>query len=172
MKFKFCSLVILLFVHPSLAKEKKSHGAHVHGSGNLSLAFDGAVGKVEFDGPAESILGFEHTPRSAKDKATLESAIQVFENKIGSIVQFEPSLNCVLTKEKIGLENEGSGGGHHADFSASFGVKCEKNVLGSKVNIDFSLFPRVENLSVIALVDDVTKKAKLKKQPLVLDLSK
>jgi len=40
------------------------HHAHTHGVANLTLAFESGVMEVQFESPAMSLLGFEHTPKT------------------------------------------------------------------------------------------------------------
>ena len=48
--------------------EHREHGAHVHGSAKLSIAFDKNKGKIEFKTPGESLFGFEYKAKTAADK--------------------------------------------------------------------------------------------------------
>ncbi len=87
---------ILLLTTTAIAKEKKhehrEHGAHVHGAGNLAIAFDDAKGKIEFKGAAEGILGFEHKPKNKKDEKAVADAVAHFENDISKMIQMDASL--------------------------------------------------------------------------------
>lgn len=153
--------------------EHREHGAHVHGGGTLAIAFDDLKGKIEFKGAAEGILGFEHQPRSAKDKKTVADAVLMFENDISKMIQFDPALNCQFKKEMVGqIPEEGEeGSGEHSDWAANFSVACGKSPLGTKLTIDFSNINRLKDLDITVLAGSVQKSAEFKgKKPVVLDL--
>ena len=56
-----------------LSYAKKSLKSHVNGHVKLSVAVDKKQVFVELEGPAESFLGFEHKPKTAKEKANIAS---------------------------------------------------------------------------------------------------
>lgn len=167
--------LILCFLFSQICFSKgtvRELGAHVHGNGNLSVAFDNSKGKVEFKGAAEGILGFEHQPRTAKDKKTVADATAHFENDISKMVSFDPSLNCKFKKEMIGqVPEEGhEGSGEHSDWAANFSVTCDKSPLGTKLTVDFSSFKLLHVVDITVLVEAAQKSAQFKAQPVVIDL--
>jgi hypothetical protein len=173
-------IFVSLFTIVSIAETKKEkhhehreHGAHVHGGGTLAIAFDGATGKVEFKGAAESILGFEHQPKSEKDKKAVAQAIVNFEKNISKMVQFEPSLGCQFKTDLIGqVPEEGEeGSGEHSDWAAQFSLACSKSPIGSKLTVDFTSFTRVKDLDITILADSLQKSAEFKgKKPVIIEL--
>lgn len=177
----------LLFALTSFAGSKKhshrEHEAHVHGGGTLQVAFDGLAGVAEFKAASQGILGFEHQPKSDKDKKKLASAIEKFETGFGKMLVFDSSLNCVFTKEKIEMvkEEEAAGKDHdhkkdgkkegeHSDFTATMKINCEKTVVGSKVTIDFTEFKKLKDLDVTILAGDLQKSGEYKGKPLSIEL--
>lgn len=151
----------------------RSLGAHVHGNGTLSVAFDANQGRIEFKGAAEGILGFEHQPRTAKDKKTVAMAVSHFEHDIGKMVAFDPSLNCQFKKEIIGQVPEAGheGSGEHSDWAANFSVHCDKSPLGTKLAIDLSSFKLLRSVSVAVLVEAIQKSAEISGgTPISIDL--
>ena len=179
----FTVVLFSLFSISAWAQKTKSshheHEAHVHGSANLAIAFDGLKGRIEFKAAAEGILGFEHAARSAAEQKALTEAKAKFE-KIDSMVQFDSSLGCKIQPEKIDMQSEETGKDHakekhhgeHSNFVANFNVACEKSVTGSKMKIDFTTFPKLNDLDITVLVGDLQKSAEAKKQSITLDLSK
>lgn len=159
----------LAFSCPATANKShhRDHGAHVHGGGALSLAFDGLEGRVEFKSPADSIVGFEHEAKSEKDKKTLAATVQKFEKETSKLVQFDPSCQCTFQKDNVGVQRDGE----HSDFLAYFDVKCQKPITGTKVTFDFTSFKKLDDLDVTLLVDQVTKTAEIRKQVLTVDLN-
>jgi hypothetical protein len=171
----FLSALCFADSHPKKEKhhEHREHGAHVHGGGTLAIAFDDAKGKVEFKGAAEGILGFEHQPRSDKDKKTVADEAAHFEKDISKLVQFDPSLNCQFQKDLIGqVPEEGEeGSGEHSDWAANFSVTCNRSPLGTKITIDFTSFKRIKDLDITALIGSAQKSAEYKgRKPVVIEL--
>lgn len=175
MKVKmFICAAVLLFAGVGAQAQKHRHEAkgHVHGAGKLSVTFDQAKGRVELEVPAESILGFEHAPKTEKQKKSYDESITALESGIAKHIAFDANLNCQFAKDFIGLEKDESGKpSKHADYLATFNVTCEKNPLGSKVKIDFSSYKRIEKLEITVLADNVVKTVTTKKKPVELDLS-
>lgn len=167
-------ILIAILVLSSLAfakgkKEHRHHEAHVHGGAVLNIAFDQLTGKIEFRAASAGVVGFEHVAKSDKDKKTVSDAIGNIETQIDKMIQFDSSLGCVFTKEKIEMVPE-SEKSNHSDFVASFKVTCSKPVVGSKVTFDFTSFKKIKDLDVTVLADTVQKTAEVKAKPVVLEL--
>ena len=87
------------------------------------------------------------------------------------MVQFDSSLGCKIQPEKIDMQSEETGKDHakekhhgeHSNFVANFNVACEKSVTGSKMKIDFTTFPKLNDLDITVLVGDLQKKRIIKK---------
>jgi hypothetical protein len=140
--------------------EHREHGAHVHGSAELSIAFDGLQGKIEFKSPSDSFVGFEHKAKSAADKKTRDKAFKKFETNISEIISFDKSLTCQITKDKIEIFAESD---THSDTSASFTAKCEKSPLGTKITFNFQkFFPQLKDIDAQILIDSLQKSAEIK----------
>jgi hypothetical protein len=169
---KFILSTVLLFSLSSFAKGKKvhrHHEAHVHGGAILNIAVDQLKGKLEFRAASAGVVGFEHTAKSEKDKKTVSEAISTIEAKISQLIQFDSSLGCVFTKEKIELVPE-SESSSHSDFVAVFNITCTKSVVGSKVTFDFTSMKKIKDLDVTVLADAVQKTAEVKSKPVTLEL--
>ena len=48
---------------------------HVHGEAELFIAIEGKQILIEFESPADNILGFEHAPKTKKQRELLESSL-------------------------------------------------------------------------------------------------
>jgi hypothetical protein len=145
------------------------HGAHSHGSGTLTLAFDGVLGKIEFKTAAFGIIGFEHIAKNENDRKKIETTISSFEKSISKLVQFSAALSCSFKKEKIEMVHDPDGD-NHADFIANFSVACSKSPLESTLKIDFSQYPKIKDLDITILIDDLQKSAEFKGKPVTVDL--
>ena len=101
----------MLLLSAPLAYGKKALKSHVHGHVKLSVVVDSKQAFIELEGPAESFLGFEHRPKTAKEKASWKKLKSIWNNKTGDMFSIEKSLNCSFQKKKIALIHEEDG--HH-----------------------------------------------------------
>lgn len=156
---------LLLICTPStlFAAEK-----HVHGAAELSIAFQGTEGKIEFTAANDSLFGFEHAARTAADKKTAKDALEKLEKQIGEMISFDPILNCKITKEKFEIHAEAK---NHSNTEASFAVKCDKPLAGSTMKFQFQKhFPRLQQIDAQILVDHLQKSLKIKASGNLLEL--
>lgn len=158
MKLFLLSLMVLLPVSFS--------APHVHGAGNLSIAFDNTEGMIEFKVSSEALFGFEHAAKSDKEKKIVTDIISKFENEMAKWVGFEKSLNCLFTREKMEILTEG----HHSDFFASFKVKCDKPLMNSKISLNFTDLKKIHQIDVTILIGDLQKSLKLRKKLEIVEL--
>lgn len=61
------------------ANAAETHGAHEHGHAVLKLVLEGSAVVVSFEGPLDSIVGFEHEPKNDKQRAALKEAMQIVQ---------------------------------------------------------------------------------------------
>jgi hypothetical protein len=148
---------------------KHDHGAHVHGAGTLNIAFDQLNGKVEFKSSADSIIGFEHEAKTAKQKDQLRLNTEKFETKLPNMISFSNDLNCVWKKEKIEIQRD-SEEKNHSDFIATFNVTCAKTPINSTLKINFFDFKKIKDLDITVLVDTVQKSAEYKGKPIIFQI--
>lgn len=114
-----------------------SHGAHVHGAGKVTVAFDGKTGKMELEIPAESLLGFEHKPKTPADQKKVTEALAKLENNLDKMITFAPELKCSIKKDKLEIRYESEGSGTHADIEGEFTIECAQSPVGSKLQLRF-----------------------------------
>lgn len=165
-------ILIIFTLVSSLAgakPEHRHHEAHVHGAGKMSIAFDGLKGRIEFDAAAESILGFEYQPKTQKDKDILAKSTQTFKDNFSDLVQFEPTLGCITTVDKVEQKKEDPKS-NHSDFKASYDVVCKKSVLNSKFKFNFSKFELLKDVDVTILVDQLQKNLEISNKESSVDL--
>lgn len=160
-------------------KAHRHHEAHVHGGGKLQIAFEGGKGRIEYRSAAEAVLGFEHEPNSPSEKKQMEQAQAAF-SAMDKLVQFPVEISCKFSPEKIARmsekESEQSPGkgkkhhGQHSDFVVQFSVSCAKPPVGLKLRIDFTQFPRLKDLDIVFLGDNVQTSAEYKGKALEIFL--
>lgn len=148
---------------------RHSHKAHVHGSAQLSLAFDGINGKLEFESPAESIIGFEHQAKTDGQKKQVKEALEILKTKMPEMIVFNPELGCVfkLTEAQVKMSNETN----HSETHANFDLVCNKSPKGSELTFQFTkIFPKLKKVKAQILIDDIQKSLKITKSPTSLKL--
>lgn len=151
----------------AMALAAREHGAHSHGAGKISIAFDGKRGKIEIHAPTESIYGFEHQAKSAADKKRKEEGMAKLEKQIGDMIAFKADLKCEIKKDIFEIEQED----RHANLDAEFSVTCQEAPAGSTVVFNVQkIFPRFKEAQVEVLVDSVQKSLKVQKNGTELEL--
>lgn len=151
------SLLLVSFLSMAHAEQQK---AHVHGEANISIAFDGKKGRMEFHAPSEALFGFEHEARSAKDRAKKEQAMTKLEEKMPEMVALAPELKCEIKKEISEVIQSKD----HGDVEAEFNITCEQPVVGTTIHLQFTkVFPGVKKAKVDVIVGDIQKSVVVKK---------
>lgn len=171
-------ILLSLLALNSFSKEKgphREHEAHQHGAGTLGIAFEENKGRLEFKIPSESIVGFEYTPKTDKDKKTKESQLAKLEGQIANMVVFDSALKCQITKDKVEVvkDEKESAEAHaeHSDVIANFNVGCEKDPVGTKITFNFQKqFPKIRDLDVQIITGSVQKSVEAKKNGTTVDL--
>lgn len=109
----FC---LMCFSSPSLAQIERQHGAHVHGEGSGTMAFDGQTMNLSLEMPGFNVVGFEHPPTNQGQRAEIETALMIF--KTGSWLSLDPNGRCVISKSYAtaeGYDEPASADGGEAD---------------------------------------------------------
>jgi hypothetical protein len=164
--------------------EHRQHDSHVHGIAELNLALDGREMQIELDSPAANLVGFEHAPSSAADRAALDQAVAVLEQGERLFV-FNRAAGCRLAdveieSELIDGEHEGhkhhdehdhdekSHHGHqhdgetHADIKAAYRFECDNPARLEQLDVElFRRFAGTERLNVQFVIDDKQGAAEL-----------
>ncbi|MEQ1743071.1 MAG: DUF2796 domain-containing protein [Candidatus Nitrotoga sp.] len=142
--------------------------AHVHGVATLQLALDDSLLHLNLSSPLDSLLGFEHLPRTEKQKA----AVRHMADQLRQAERlFQPTLAARCTLKTYSLESPvletGKHKGHdqkghdhegdnheghdHTDLNAEFVFYCAKpnELRDLEINL-FSYFPGLLRLKTEA----------------------
>ncbi|WP_068715248.1 zinc uptake protein ZrgA [Vibrio tritonius] len=100
-------------------EEFRQHEAHVHGHVEMNIAQDGHDLLIEIDAPGVDVVGFEHTPQSDNDKATMKKALALL-NDPTQLFSLSSSAKChiedVLVSNTVeGHDEEAHEHDHHHD---------------------------------------------------------
>ena len=80
MKNIFIILVCLFVSFEILAQVTRQKDSHEHGAAKLMMALEGEKLHVEFEVPSESLIGFEHFPKSQSNRKNFNEAIKVLSD--------------------------------------------------------------------------------------------
>lgn len=116
-----------------------SPGPHAHGAANLTVAIDGKQIEIHLESPLESLLGFEHSPRTEPQRAAVRTMARRLRQAQNLFVP-TPAARCrlatvrlesaALTATLLGeapmkestAASEADG---HTDLDASFLFQCD-----------------------------------------------
>lgn len=128
----------------------QEHGPHEHGVAELSVALEGRQLSVELDGPLDSFAGFEHAPRSATERASLERAMDLLR-KPETVLALPGAAGCALVASELhtpfAASKAGGAGAGHADLEASYQFDCATPSALQRLDVRlFDNFPRLRKL--------------------------
>jgi hypothetical protein len=172
--------VVLLAVGVMLPAQTRSRKAHEHGSAKVNIAFETATGSpkgvIEFESPAESVVGFEYEAKSAADKAKVAAALGVLKARFGEMVILPAASGCKLTNKSAKVEAEhhdAKSKEQHSEVHAEFDVVCTKPLSGGEIRFGFTkVFPKVHDVDVALLVGEQQSKADVENDKGVLKIAK
>jgi hypothetical protein len=154
-------LVCLLFAVPSLSfadkhghhSHKKNLKGHVHGVAKLEIAADADKIVIDFDSPAEALLGFEHKPKSDSEKKAWEDLVAKWKKQDG-FISIVPEAKCQVLAAETTMEWEQDD--EHADIEAKVVYQCE--LLKAGTGLTLSLHKHFSHLKELK-IDVVPLKA-------------
>lgn len=148
----FTVWLCLLGTPTALAHEHghHQHHAHVHGQAELEVAVDGANLSLRLASPLEAVLGFEHAPRSDRERAaaaalrkTLVAGERLFAPTAAAGCKLEESraISDVLDRKP------GAGQDGHGDVVAEYRFICAgpDKLTGMEVRL-FDAFPKLRRV--------------------------
>lgn len=156
-------VVLLLWITATVSAgpdpDHRAHGPHVHGSGEINLAVEGADLYLELSSPAANLIGFEHAPYNVQQQAQLQQLRALLSEPARLFVLPEDAA-CQPLAARVEMPWSGDPGqpaehadpGHaatHADVFAEYRFVCERPtaLVGLEVLL-FDLFPGLQQLQV------------------------
>ena len=119
-------------------------GAHAHGHGRANIAVEGSKLLIEIEVPADDAVGFEHEPRSDRQKSQVAAAKALLTRPL-DILDLPRAADCRVVKATSAHKIDGS----HAEFQAAWELEC--NTIAKLTTIGFKyfkLFSRAKELEV------------------------
>lgn len=127
-----------------------THAAHTHGVAKLEIAVDGPRLNIHLESPQEALLGFEHPPRNAKEKAAAETLMKTLGNG-GDLFVLTVAAGCTPSSSAIeaaALQPAAKGKAEeHSDIDADYVYTCTHpdKLTGLEARL-FDRFPRLKRL--------------------------
>jgi len=151
--------VLIMILAPAiLFPQGKTEKSHVHGTAQISIAMDGLKGEVEFEAPAEGVIGFEHEAKTAAQKKAVQTTLETLRKKGGELIVFPVSSGCKLTPKEVDVHREGP---QHAEVHAHYDLSCLRSIAGEIRFGVTRLFPKTREVTVTFISDQVQKSARI-----------
>lgn len=148
----FAPLLVL-----SIAPLAHGAGGHTHGEAALSVAVDGQTVTLDFDSPLDSLVGFEHAPRTEKQKQALaDMAVRLREP--ARLFALDPAAGCEFVSAKLtppatgqpaasGAKGARKDHEVHKDHEAQYIFSCSGTNKLRFIDVAlFDVFPRVKRI--------------------------
>lgn len=130
--------------------------AHVHGESEMNIAIEGGTVMIELISPGADIVGFEHAPATADERAAIEKAAHDL-GQGSALFRFPEAAGCALEDAEViapGLDDDHGGDSHghapqdgHAEFRGRYTFACtDPAALG---HVDLGLFERFPAMAAI-----------------------
>jgi hypothetical protein len=151
--------------------------AHVHGVAKLGVAVQGATVTLALESPLDSLIGFEHAPRSAAERAAV-TALRATMHAPRELFKFNTEAACSLVKAEaesalFAAAPAASASSEHADLDASFEYACAQPAKLATLDVDlFKVYPRLHSVSVEVATDKGQSKQALTSVAHVVVLSR
>lgn len=154
-----CAMLIALSSTAALAHPS----AHVHGRIQLGVAQDGDQLVIDVDTPLDSLLGFEHAPKTPAQKKLAADWADRLRTGAG-LLRINPQARCTLTAADLDAPVLGltptSGHGkpkassEHADLEGQWSFRCEQPSALRTIDLGFfDASPHARHIEVQWLKD-------------------
>jgi len=175
MNIFFLVLVCVFVSFDISAQVARQKDSHEHGAAKLMMAMEGKKLQIEFEVPSESLIGFEHFPKSQSNRKNFNEAIKNLSDP-SKLFSMPNNAECLLVGMNVSqslFSNEEDHGhddedghfeskkeeehGHdesekseiHSEFKSNYYWNCqhldEIDSIGTEL---MSFFPRIEEIRV------------------------
>ena len=172
-----CRLLALLACAACATAACARDGAHLHGVIRVDVAVDAQTLTVQMDAPLDTLLGFEHRPRTEAQRRAVDEMVRRLKD-VPSLVRPDAAAQCSLTRAEhqadilsaspgVGKERE------HADLEASFVFDCRLPERLGAIELGlFDAFGRVTRIDVQLVTGKSQSRQTLKRPQARLQLPK
>lgn len=133
------------------------HAAHVHGQVQVDVTVDGPLLSVRLEAPLDSLVGFEHRPRTAAQKQAAQTALARIED-VPSWLRPAAAAGCEVAGRKLDADalqpapagaDQPAGHAEHADLVAEIELRCATPAALKTLDLAlFQAFPRIRRVDV------------------------
>lgn len=139
------------------AQAQHAHAPHEHGVAELQVVVEGELLQIEFASPLDNLVGFEHAPRTARQRKALDEAergLRAFER----LFVLPAAAGCTLTGTELehpfgaddghehGAHDHGNAGGH-AELGVRYTLRCAAPAALDTVQVElFDAFPQTRQI--------------------------
>ena len=151
---KLSTAILLSMGTLALTAQAHDPKAHVHGKASMQIVVDGADIEIALQSPLESLVGFEHAPRTEQQKRSIE---MLEERLAAPAALFMPDAAAKCTAEPARLTLPFRSDGalpaqadvQHADMEATIRFRCERpaELKGMEVKL-FDAYSRLHSVDV------------------------
>ena len=134
MKNIFIVLVCLFVSFDILAQVSRQKDSHEHGAAIIKMVMEDEKLQIEFEVPSESLIGFEHFPKSQSNRENFNKAIKILSDpsKIFSqpikaeclLVGMNVSQSLFSNEEEHG-HDESEKSEIHSEFKSNYYWNCQ-----------------------------------------------
>jgi len=149
MKHSLCSaFTVAVLLHGTYALAGDKHAAHSHGVGNLELVVQGSSVKASFEIPMESLLGFEHLPRTPAQKKAMAD-LQTAVAHASYFISLPAAADCQPKSLQVNADMFNAKKSEHSDLDAELEFSCSQPSALKQMEIPlFKKHPRLSSLKV------------------------
>ena len=151
-------LVCLFVSFDILAQVARQKDSHEHGAAIIKMVLEEERLQVEFEVPSESLIGFEHFPKSQSNRENFNEAIKILSDP-SKLFSMPIKAECLLVGMNVSqslFSNEEEHGHDesekseiHSEFESNYYWNCqhldEIDSIGTQL---MSFFPRIEEIRV------------------------
>jgi len=150
--------------------------AHVHGAVNLNVAIEGNRVTLLLEAPLDSLVGFEHAPRTAEQKQAVQRMFERFKAS-QSLFGFAPAAQCTLKSGsaesealKTNVSEAAKGSEEHADLDGSFVFDCKQMKGVDSIDLSglLAAFTRISRIDAVVVAPGVQAKRVVKRPETIL----
>ena len=117
-----------------LAQAARQKDSHEHGAAKLMMVMEGKKLQVEFEVPSESLIGFEHFPKSQSNRKNFNEAIKILSDP-SKLFLIPIKAECLLVGMNVSqslFSNEEEHGHDesekseiHSEFKSNYSWNCQ-----------------------------------------------
>jgi hypothetical protein len=148
---------------PAFGHDAQTHGAHVHGVAALDVAVEGGKLELHLVSPLDSLVGFEHAPRTEAERSALRSLQKTLARPEALLVP-TAAAHCSLASSSAdvkmrqdpaskeassGAGKPAPGADEHGELQARYAFRCQQPQALKSIEVRlFETFPRLKRVDV------------------------